>query len=220
MADTRPDLEFFFDPICPFAWITSRWVGEVTRQRDVSVDWRFISLAVINEGRNYAADFPPGYPVLHELGRDLLRVAAAARRDGGNDAVAALYTATGQWLHVGGLTAQIFSGAPVPDGLIADIVADAGLDPSLADAAEEETLDAVLREETTLAFGRTGDDVGTPILTFDPGRDTEMSLFGPVISKAPTGEEALEVWDAVRTLARTRGFAELKRSRRDPLELG
>src|SRR6478752_3283312 len=148
----RSDIEFFFDPICPFAWITSRWITDVAPRRGATVAWRFISLAVVNEGKDYATDFPPAYPVLHGLGRDLLRVAAAARESGGNDAVAALYAAAGARVHIAGVN---------------------------------------------VALSRTGPDVGTPILTFDPGSVTETSLFGPVISKAPKGDEALELFDAV-----------------------
>ncbi len=214
----RSDIEFFFDPICPFAWITSRWITDVAPLRGATVAWRFISLAVVNEGKDYATEFPPAYPVLHGLGRDLLRVAAAARASGGNDAVAAFYTAAGQQLHVGGVNVGLWKGEPVPEGLAARILADAGLDPALAEAAGDTSFDGVLREETDLALSRTGPDVGTPILTFDPGQATESSLFGPVISKAPTGDAGLELFDAVRVLARTHTFAELKRSMRDPIE--
>ena len=214
----RHDIEFFFDPVCPFAWITSRWILDVAPERGATVAWRFISLAIVNEGEDYAAEFPPAYPVLHGLGRDLLRVAARARQDGGDDAVAAFYTAAGEKLHVGGTTVALYRGAPVPDDLVAGIVAAAGLDPVLAEAAVDESLDGVLREETALALSRTGSDVGTPIVTFDAGTATECSLFGPVISRAPRGDEALELFDAVRTLARTRTFAELKRSLREPLD--
>ena len=217
MAD-RSHIEFFFDPICPFAWSTSRWLVDVVPQRDAAITWRFISLAVVNEGRDYDADFPPAYPVLHGLGRDLLRVAAAARAAGGNDAVAALYTSAGERVHVGGVNVDLFRGEPVPDGFVADVVAGAGLDPALAEAAHDTGRDDVLREETALALSRTGPDVGTPILTFDPGTAGEASLFGPVISRAPKGEAGLELFDAVVTLARTHTFAELKRSLRDPVD--
>src|SRR6478609_1013924 len=114
MADPS-DIEFFFDPICPFAWITSRWITDVAPRRGATVAWRFISLAVVNEGKDYATEFPPAYPVLHGLGRDLLRVAAAAREAGGNDAVAAFYTACGARLHVEGGTTALWRGEPVPD---------------------------------------------------------------------------------------------------------
>ena len=213
----RADLEFFFDPICPFAWVTSRWVTEVAETRGLDVQWRFICLAIVNEATDYST-FPPAYPALHGLGRRMLRVAAAAREIGGNEAVAAFYSAAGQRMHVEATSFAVFGGEPIPDTLIAEVVAAAGLDPSLADAADDERHDVLLREETELAFSRTGRDVGTPILTFDPATDTEASLFGPVISKAPKGAAAIELWDAVVTLARTPGFAELKRSLRDPLD--
>jgi 2-hydroxychromene-2-carboxylate isomerase len=216
----RSDIEFFFDPICPFAWVTSRWITDVAPQRDATVEWRFISLSMVNESRDYATDFPPAYPVLHGLGRTVLRVAAAAREEGGNDAVAALYEAAGQLLHVDGLNVSLWKGEPVPDDLIDRVLADAGLPSGLAGAADDPRHDEVLRSETELALSRTGDDVGTPILTFDPGLATESSLFGPVISKAPKGDDALELFDAVRILARTHTFAELKRSLRDPIEFG
>lgn len=211
------DLEFFFDPICPFAWVTSRWVVDVAAQRDLDVTWRFICLAIVNEDTDYST-FPPAYPMLHATGRRLLRVAAAVRESGGNEAVGAFYTAAGQRMHLDGLSMAIFGGTEVPDDLVAGVLTAAGLDASLASAADDEHHDVLLREETELAFSRTGRDVGTPILTFTPGADTECSLFGPVISKAPKGEAALELWDAVATVARTPGFAELKRSLRDPLD--
>jgi 2-hydroxychromene-2-carboxylate isomerase len=219
MAD-RSHIEFFFDPICPFAWITSRWLVDVAPQRDATVTWRFIALAVVNEGKDYEATFPAAYPVLHGLGRDLLRVAAAARDHGGNDAVGAFYTAAGERVHLGGVNVDLFRGEPVPAGFVEEVVAGAGLPASLAAAAGDTAFDAVLREETELALQRTGPDVGTPILTFDPGRATETSLFGPVISKAPKGEEALDLFDAVVTVARTQTFAELKRTMRDPIDFG
>lgn len=210
-------LEFFFDPICPFAWITSRWVNEVAVLKHYDVRWRFISLAVINEGKDYGAEFPPGYPALHGLGRDLLRVCAAARVAHGEPAVAALYTAIGERLHPGGVSAAIWRGEPVPDGLVVEVLAASGLPESLADAADDDAWDSVLREESAIALRRTGRDVGTPILTFDPGTDRESSFFGPVISNIPRGDDAVRLWDAVRTLAATKGFAELKRSLRDDI---
>lgn len=213
----KVDLEFFFDPICPFAWITSRWVVEVAELRGLTVQWRFICLAIVNENRDYS-EFPPAYPALHGLGKQMLRVAANARLVGGNDAVAKFYAAAGKPMHDDGLSVAIFGGGPIPEGLMAEIIANAGLDPALVEAATDESYDDVLRRETEEALGRTGRDVGTPILTFNPGTDRETSLFGPVISRIPRGTEALELWDAVTVLAGTRGFAELKRSLRDPLE--
>lgn len=213
---STPDLEFFFDPICPFAWVTSRWVVEVQQHRDLTVEWRFISLAIVNENTDYSI-FPPAYPALHGLGRRLLRVAAAARAAGGNEAVAAFYTAAGRRMHHDGVSVAVFGGAEIPEHLVVEIIEAAGLDAALAAAADDDTWDDVLREETELSLSRTGRDVGTPIITFAPGSTGEASLFGPVISSIPRGDAALELWDAVQTLARTPGFAELKRSLRDPL---
>lgn len=216
MAD-RYDLEFFFDPICPFAWVTSRWVTEVADQQDYRVRWRFICLSIINEGKDYGADFPPAYPKLHGFGRTLLRVAAAARAAHGEDAMWPLYTAYGERLHPGGLSGAIWKGEDIPADFVTDSLEEAGLPVELAAAGDDESWDAVLREESDTALARTGKDVGTPILTFEPGESSECSLFGPVISRIPRGEEAIQLWDAVRLLAGTPGFAELKRSLRDPL---
>jgi 2-hydroxychromene-2-carboxylate isomerase len=211
------DLEFFFDPVCPFAWITSRWVTEVQARTDYSVRWRFISLAIVNEDRDYA-QFPPGYAEVHGTGKRWLRVAAAVDEAVGNEAVAALYTALGTRLHTAGVSRAVLGGARVPGDLLAGALADAGLDPAFVAAADDEARDAVLRADTATALGRTGPDVGTPILTFDPGTDRENSLFGPVISRIPRGADAVALWDAVRTLAATPGFAEFKRSLRDEID--
>jgi 2-hydroxychromene-2-carboxylate isomerase len=206
------DLDFFFDPICPWAWITSRLTAEVARQRDLIVDWRFICLRMVNEEKDYDREFPPGYVNAHLAGHRMLRIAAAARRDAGNAAVDALYTEFGEQLHDAGRSEEIRDGN---DSVIAEAVEEAGLPASLAVAGDDESLDDVLREETSLALSRTGKDVGTPIITFAPGTDREASFFGPVIARVPRGEEALRIWDAVELLARTPGFAELKRSARD-----
>lgn len=210
------DLEFFFDPICPFAWITSRWVNEVSSQRDYAVEWRFICLAIINEDADYS-NFPPNYPLLHGLGKRLLRITAAVREEFGNEAVARFYTACGEHLHHRGVSMSIFGGEPIPVDLIENILSDAELPVSLTEQADNGAHDVLLRAETELAFSRTGPDVGTPILTFAPGTDTEASLFGPVISSIPRGKQAVELWAAVETMARTPGFAELKRTHRAPL---
>ncbi len=211
------DLEFFFDPVCPFAWITSRWVTEVQAQTAYSVHWRFISLAVVNEHRDHS-ELPPGYGQVHAAGKRWLRVAAAVDEALGNTAVAGLYTALGTRLHTAGVSQAVRNGAPMPDDLLAGALADAGLDPGFASAADDETHDAVLRADTEIALARTGPDVGTPILTFDPGTHRENSLFGPVISRIPRGADAVALWDAVRTLAATPGFAEFKRSLRDEID--
>jgi 2-hydroxychromene-2-carboxylate isomerase len=206
-----PDLEFFFDPICPWAWITSRLAVEVADQRELDIEWRFICLRMVNEKKDYERDFPQGYVSSHGGGRRMLRAAAAARVHGGNDAVAALYTALGEELHTGARSTEVRDG---DYRVIGDAVRIAGLPDSLVAAGDDEAYDEVLHEETGIALSRTGNDVGTPIITFSPGSDDETSFFGPVISRIPRGEEALRIWDAVEVLARTPGLAELKRSAR------
>jgi 2-hydroxychromene-2-carboxylate isomerase len=206
------DVEFFFDPICPWAWITSRLTVEVASQRDLAVDWRFICLRMVNEDKEYERDFPPGYVNAHTAGQRMLRISAAARRDIGNDAVAALYTAFGEQLHTAGRSEEIRDG---DDSVIGEAVEMAGLPAALVASGDDQDLDAVIREETDIALGRTGKDVGTPIITFAPGTEREASFFGPVISRIPRDEEALRIWDAFELLARTPGFAEIKRSARD-----
>ncbi len=211
------EIEFFFDPLCPWAWITSRFVTEVSEQSDLQVTWRFISLRVVNEDK----DVPDVYRQATQTGSRLLRVCAAAKDHGGNEAVADLYTAFGTQLHVDGASRRMWQGedpADIIDGIIAKGLAAAGLPASLAEAAEEESWDALLRSETEVALSRTGPDVGTPIITFDLERPEEASLFGPVINRIPRGQEAVDLWEAVSTVARTPGIAELKRSLRGDID--
>jgi hypothetical protein len=206
------DIELFFDPICPWAWATSRWVDEVARQRGLAVDWRFIALRFVNEQRDYA-QFPPMYGELHAAGLAMLRVAAAARAHGGGEAVAALYTALGTRIHHD----RRYTEARHQDrALLDEALTAAGLPTALADAATSDVHDDEIRAETRVALERAGEDLGTPVVTFDPGRPSEGSFFGPVIDRIPRGEEALALYDTVVALARTPGFLELKRARPAP----
>jgi hypothetical protein len=202
------DLEFYFDPVCPWAWITSRWVTNVQQLRNYEVSWRFISLKMINAERGYAGH--ESYELIHNAGLAGLRVASAARAQGGNASVAALYSALGNAIHVGGRREELVKN---PHIFLLSVVADAGLPSEIASAYDDSTHDEVIRYETEAALSRTGKDVGTPILTFNPKTANEASLFGPVISKAPQGDEALKLWDAVQTIAES-GVAEMKRSLR------
>lgn len=202
------DLEFYFDPVCPWAWITSRWVTNVQQLRNYEVSWKFISLRMINAERGYAGH--EAYEQIHNAGLAGLRVASAARAQGGNESVAAVYTALGNAIHIGGRREELVND---PKSFLLSIVADAGLPAEVAAAFEDSTHDEVIRYETEAALSRTGKDVGTPILTFNPKSANEASLFGPVISKAPKGEEAMKLWDAVQTIAES-GVAEIKRSLR------
>jgi hypothetical protein len=209
MSSEQPpvDVEFFLDPVCPWCWLTSRWVTNVQADKDYAVGWRFISLYVLNEDEEPSEQMRQA----HLAGLRCLRVLDQVRTDHGNDAVAALYTELGTRIHVDRRRDELAGDA---ESFIAEALTAAGLDVALAKHAHDESHDAVLRDEVEVALSRTGPNVGTPILTFAPGQgEREGSFFGPVISKAPRGDEAVKLWDAVETLA-TSGVAELKRSLR------
>ncbi len=203
------DLHFWFDPVCPFAWMTSRWVRMVAAQRDYRVEWRFISLRLLNSHVDYAAHFPPEYEAGHTSGLRLLRVAARARAEHGRDAVGPLYLALG---------ARLWDAETQPSPTqAADVAAaaliEAGLPMELAAALDDDSWDAEIQAETDAALALTGKDVGTPILHFQP--PAGVAFFGPVISRLPAEDDALRLWDHVVGLAGFAGFAELKRSLRE-----
>jgi 2-hydroxychromene-2-carboxylate isomerase len=210
------DLDFYFDPVCPFAWITSKWVRLVAGQLGCQVEWRFISLRLLNDEVDYSTHFPAGYERGHSAGLQLLRVAAAVRAVRGSDAVGPLYAAYG---------AEIFDSTPGRQqdlhrdagAFVAPILGELGLPVELAEAVSDSSFDAEIREETDHALSLTGRDVGTPILHFDPPGGT--ALFGPVISRLPESSEAVALWEHVVALARFGGFAELKRSLRETPQL-
>lgn len=210
------DVEFFFDPGCPFAWQTSVWIRRVAELRNIKVGWRFISLYFINVDRD---DVGGDYLESAKRGRRYHRVCAAARERLGNDAVGALYQAWGEryWYaeRSGDYAAKSLAAAESMD--VAEILAALELPADLAEAADDESWDAVLRAESDEAFRRTGPDVGTPILTYDP--PTGNSLFGPVISAVPDDERAVAFYDALRTFVDFPEFSELKRTDRAPLDL-
>ena len=148
----------------------------------------------------------------HYRGHQGLRIADAIRAGGGGpDEVGRWYTTLGTALHVESRRDEAVTDI---DAFFSELLEANGFDGSLVKAADDESHDDHIRADTELALSRTGRDVGTPILTFHPGATKEASFFGPVISKAPTGDEALTLWDAVETLATMSGMAELKRSNR------
>lgn len=213
---TPYDIEFFWDPVCPFAWITSRWVAKVAAQTDYRVDWRFISLRLLNKDKDYATAFPAEYEWGHTAGLRMLRVAAKVRAELGREPMGPLYAGYGRayWDQEKG------SGMRQQLGTvdhIAKVLNAVGLPPAFATAADDTRWDAELDAETELALSRTGRDVGTPIITVEP--PDGLSFFGPVISRIPSDEEAVELWNAVLTLAKFPGFAELKRSLREVPQL-
>jgi 2-hydroxychromene-2-carboxylate isomerase len=195
------EARFWFDPLCPWAWITSRWMHEVTAVRDVTVDWRLMSLLLLNEG---SPGFDPAKATTLRWGFGAQRVAAAARERHGDDAVGRLYTALGTLLHV--------EKQERDDATLRAALAGAGLPEDLAGAADDEAYDAAVRAEHDEGIALVGKDVGTPILAVDGA-----AIFGPVVSPIPRGEAAGRLWDGVRLVLGTDGFFELKRGRdRDP----
>lgn len=215
-SDPSYDIEFFWDPVCPFAWITSRWVAKVAAQREFGVDWRFISLRLINSHKDYATEFPPEYEFGHTAGLRMLRVAAAVRHELGRQPLGGLVTAYGHsyW--------DLPKGSGMRDRLsttehVEEVLRAAGLPTRFAAALDDTSWDDLLAAESELALSRTGREVGTPIVTFQP--PDGLSFFGPVISRVPSDAEAVELWDAVTTLAKFPGFAEIKRSLREQPQL-
>jgi hypothetical protein len=209
------DVNFYFDPICPFAWMTSKWVRMVAAQRDYTVDWRFISLRLINSAIDYDAHFPKGYEDGHTAGLRLLRLAARVRAEHGRDAVGPLYAAFG---------ARIFDAVPDDAApfqgtreFTEPILRELGLPLDLLEALDDTSYDELVRAEGDEALTLTGKDVGTPIIHFEP--PAGVAFFGPVISRLPSEEQAGQLWDHVVGLAAFPGFAELKRSLRERPQL-
>ena len=201
------DLEFFWDPVCPWAWITSRWVVNVAAEQPLEVDWRFICLRIVNEDKDYERDFAPGYERGHTRGLEMLRVAAAVRDEVGPEQMLPLYTAYGTIMHVE-RSRERFDDPATTRSVLADL----GLPVELADAATSDRYDSVLRAETKEALDRCGGNIGTPVLSFSP--PDGPSFFGPVINRAPKGADAVELWEAVTRLGQNPHFSELKRSLR------
>lgn len=212
------DLHFYFDPVCPFAWMTSKWVRTVAAQRDYTVDWRFISLRILNAHIDYTSHFPPEYEAGHTAGLRLLRVAARTRAEHGRAAVGPLYEAIGGRLFDTSRAVDPLSGADQGTRRVVEpLLETAGLPSALADALDDESWDDEIRAETEEALALTGRDVGTPILHFQP--PDGVAFFGPVISRLPSAEDAGALWDHVVGLASFPGFAELKRSLRERPQL-
>jgi 2-hydroxychromene-2-carboxylate isomerase len=211
------DLHFYFDPVCPFAWLTSKWVRMVAEQRGYTVDWRFISLRIVNADVDYAAHFPAYYEEGHTAGLRLLRVAARARAEHGRAVVGPLYEAIGGRLFDRPPDQRLAAAEQGARHVVEPLLREAGIPDDLIDALDDNTFDDEIRAETEEALSLTGRDVGTPILHFQPPGGT--AFFGPVISRLPSREDAVPLWDHVVALAAFPGFAEIKRSLRERPQL-
>ncbi|MCF8543640.1 MAG: DsbA family protein [Candidatus Nanopelagicales bacterium] len=193
--------DFWFDPLCPWAWMTSRWMLEVEQVRDITVRWHVMSLAVLNEGR----DLPPEYLELMAKAYGPVRVVIAAQQQAGDDIVLPLYTAMGNRIHL--------EGRDDYDAISREALREVGLSEALADMASTTDVDAALRTSHESGISLVGNDVGTPVVAF-PGPDGQpIAFFGPIMSPAPKGEEAGRLWDGCVLVAGTPGFFELKRTR-------
>lgn len=201
LSTTPTDVDFWFDPLCPWAWITSRWMHEVAAVRPVRPRWHIMSLAVLNEHKR---DISDGYRAWLSTAWAPVRVCAAAASERGDDVLGPLYTAIGTRLHV--------AGEPNEPATLARALNDAGLPSALADAAEAADVDDQVRASHAKAMALVGDDVGTPVVAFEGA-----AFFGPVVTPIPRAEAAGQLWDAVRAMSKVDGFYELKRTRdREP----
>lgn len=196
----RTAVDFWFDPSCPWAWMTSRWIDEVTPTRNLDVTWHIMSLAVLNEDN----DVDESYRAFFPRALRYTRLVTAVQQLHGQEYVKPLYDALGTQIHPGG--------SKDVETVIANALATIELPADLARYADSDEFDAPMRESHFDGIGRVGQDVGTPVIAIG-----DVAFFGPVISPAPKGEAALSLWDGIVAVAAYDGFFELKRSRtRDP----
>jgi 2-hydroxychromene-2-carboxylate isomerase len=198
---TTPHADFWFDPRCPFAWITSRWILEVEKVRDIEVRWHVMSLAYLNQDKDISDD----YRAMLKSAWGPVRVLIAAEQKYGNEVLFPLYNAMGTKIHI--------DKRDVDRSFIEDSLKEAGLPVELADAMDDTSLDEAVAKSHHQGMDAVGDDVGTPTIHVN-----DVAFFGPVITKAPRGEEAGKLWDGVLAVSSYPLFFELKRSRSADLD--
>lgn len=198
--------DFWFDPACPWAWMTSRWMLEVEKVRPVEVRWHVMSLSVLNE--NKLDELPEQYREFNKRAWGAVRVCIAAEQKygaDGKDVLGPLYTALGTRIHN--------RGEEQGRELLVAALEDAGLPADLADAADSEEYDEALRASHKEGIDLVGQEVGTPVIAV-PGADGgRIAFFGPVVTPAPKGDAAAQLWDGTLMVASTPGFFEIKRTR-------
>jgi 2-hydroxychromene-2-carboxylate isomerase len=195
------EVEFWFDPSCPWAWMTSRWVDEVAKYRDLDVTWKIMSLAVLNEDKDVSESYRAFFPRAERY----TRLVAAVQQLHGQQYVKPLYDALGTRIHPGG--------SKDPDTVIPEALAEVGLPADLLQYSLTDEFDAPMRASHFDGIDRVGQEVGTPVIAVGG-----VAFFGPVISPAPKGEEAVRLWDGTVAVASYPGFFEIKRSRTvDPI---
>jgi len=201
MTESRATAEFWFDPLCPWAWISSRWMLQVQQVRPVDVTWNLMSLAYLNEDK----DLDDAYRKALAGAWAPVRVVEAARQSAGQEVVLPLYTALGTRIHNGS--------QPKERPLFVDALAEVGLPESLADAADSDRYDDAIKASHHRGMDQVGYEVGTPCISVEG-----VAFFGPVMSPGPKGDAAGKLWDGVLAVASTEGFFELKRTRTtDPI---
>lgn len=193
--------DFWFDPLCPFAWITSRWILEVTKVRDIEVQWHVMSLPYLNAEK----DIPDDYREMLAPAWGPVRVLIAAQQRHGDDVLLPMYTAFGERIH--------HDKHPIDRELITQVVEAVGLEPELVDAMDDPSYDAAVIKSHHQGMDPVGDDVGTPTIHINGA-----AFFGPVLSRIPRGEDAGRIWDGAVVIASYPYFFELKRSRTGELD--